>query len=188
MIDARITQAWTHIGAHVHDISVSALALAVATLGVVLLMELRSVLRLRHVVDNQLGRIFEQLDLLSFETQQLLEARHAAQRPAGEDEEAATINAVIVGGTVAAAHRADSAAVVPANNAAPAVTTAPAAAPALVAQGAVPGRVYQNAAALAASGASSREIAERLGLANGEARLLSSLAQARARRTEGAGA
>jgi hypothetical protein len=51
-----------------------------------------------------------------------------------------------------------------------------------------PGAVYQNAAALAASGASSREIAERLGLAAGEARLLSSLAQARARRNEVASA
>jgi hypothetical protein len=51
-----------------------------------------------------------------------------------------------------------------------------------------PAAVYQNAAALAASGASSREIAERLGLATGEARLLSSLAQARARRNEVASA
>jgi hypothetical protein len=45
-----------------------------------------------------------------------------------------------------------------------------------------PGNVYQNAAVMAATGVPTREIAERYGLASGEARLLSSLAQARARR------
>jgi uncharacterized protein YoxC len=74
-----------------HDISVSALAAAVLSLGVVIMLELRSVLKLRQVVDGNLARVFEQLDLLRFESQQLLEGQqliearvpHRAMTPEG---------------------------------------------------------------------------------------------------------
>ena len=71
----------------IHEISQSALAAAVATMGVVILLELRSISRLRHAVDNHLARLFEQLDLLRFESQQLLEVQtrapaHGEQVPA----------------------------------------------------------------------------------------------------------
>jgi len=55
----------------VHEISQGALAAAVATLGVVILLELRSIARLRRAVDGHLSRLFEQLDLLRFESQQM---------------------------------------------------------------------------------------------------------------------
>ena len=48
----------------VHEISQSALAAAVAMLGLVILLELRSIARLRSLVDGHLARVFEQLDLL----------------------------------------------------------------------------------------------------------------------------
>jgi len=59
----------------VHEISQSALAVAVATLGLVILLELRSIARLRRAVDEHLARLFEQLDLLRFESQQIMEAQ-----------------------------------------------------------------------------------------------------------------
>jgi hypothetical protein len=59
----------------VHEISQSALAVAVATLGLVILLELRSIARLRRAVEGHLNRLFEQLDLLRFENQQLSEAQ-----------------------------------------------------------------------------------------------------------------
>jgi hypothetical protein len=172
MIADKFSHFFAQLGLSVHDISVAALAAAVILLGAVLLMELRCVLRLRGVMDSQLGRVFEQLDLLRFETQQLLEGQQSVMPTPAER----------------AAHGADSAA--PAPPWAGPVALPPAAAlrttPTVPAT--TPGPVYQNAAALVASGASSQEIAERLGLASGEARLLSSLAQARARRAQAAGA
>jgi hypothetical protein len=51
----------------VHEISQSALAAAVAILGLVILLELRSIARLRSLVDGHLTRVFEQLDLLRLE-------------------------------------------------------------------------------------------------------------------------
>ncbi|MFI4894870.1 MAG: hypothetical protein ACHP9W_00950 [Steroidobacterales bacterium] len=59
----------------VNEISQSALAVAVATLGLVILLELRSIARLRRAVEGHLNRLFEQLDLLRFENQQLSEAQ-----------------------------------------------------------------------------------------------------------------
>jgi len=59
----------------IHEISQTALAAAVATLGCVIMLELRSIARLRRSVDGHLERVFEQLDLLRFESQQLLEAQ-----------------------------------------------------------------------------------------------------------------
>ena len=74
-----MTRELGHIWLYLHDASVTALAAAVVTLGVVIMLELRSVLRLRHVLDQQLSRVFEQLDLLRFETHQLLEGQPAAR-------------------------------------------------------------------------------------------------------------
>lgn len=58
----------------IHDISQTALAGAVLILGLVIMLELRSIVRLRRLVDGHLARVFEQLDLLRYENQQLLEA------------------------------------------------------------------------------------------------------------------
>jgi hypothetical protein len=55
----------------IHEISQSALAAAVATLGLVILLELRSISRLRRAMDTHLARVFEQLDLLRTENRQL---------------------------------------------------------------------------------------------------------------------
>jgi hypothetical protein len=57
----------------IHEISQTALAASVATLGLVILLELRSIARLRRAVDGHLARLFEQLDLMRFESQQLQE-------------------------------------------------------------------------------------------------------------------
>lgn len=142
-----IAEKFSHLfaGLSVHDISVSALAAAVITLGVVLLMELRSVLRLRKVVDGQLGRVFEQLDLLRFETQQLLEGQQALQSPRP------VANAMLTPAEQ------------PAHGAEGTALALPVLVPAVPAP----------AAAVRTSG---------------EARLLSSLAEARARRAQAAGA
>jgi hypothetical protein len=69
----------------VHEISQSALAIAVATLGVVILLELASISRLRRSMDAHLQRVFEQLDLLRGDSQQLFDGQSQpvpAARPA----------------------------------------------------------------------------------------------------------
>lgn len=58
-----------------YDWSEAALAAAILALALVLVLELRSTQRLRRLVGQELGRIFEQLDLVRFENQQLLEQR-----------------------------------------------------------------------------------------------------------------
>jgi hypothetical protein len=68
--------------AWVHEISQSALAAAVAILGLVILLELRSIARLRSLVDSHLTRVFEQLDLLRLEREQPVEAQLRAVEPA----------------------------------------------------------------------------------------------------------
>ncbi|MFO1401139.1 MAG: hypothetical protein U1F06_06450 [Steroidobacteraceae bacterium] len=65
-----------------YDWSEAALAAAIVALALVLVLELRSTQRLRRVVGLELGRIFEQLDLVRFENQQLLEQR-VGEAPAG---------------------------------------------------------------------------------------------------------
>ena len=65
----------------IHEISQSALAAAVLTLGLVILLELRSIARLRRSVDNHLQRVFEQLDLLRFESQQQSQPLEPATAP-----------------------------------------------------------------------------------------------------------
>lgn len=62
----------------VHEISQSALAAAVVILGLVILLELRSIARLRSLVDGHLTRVFEQLDLLRLGSQQLVETDEPA--------------------------------------------------------------------------------------------------------------
>jgi hypothetical protein len=70
---------WLQLGAvqlhWVHEISQTALAAAVATLGVVILLELASISRLRRAMDSHLQRVFEQLDLLRGESQKLIETQ-----------------------------------------------------------------------------------------------------------------
>jgi hypothetical protein len=66
----------------VHEISQSALAAAVAILGLVILLELRSIARLRSLVDGHLTRVFEQLDLLRLGSQQPVEIMERAVEPA----------------------------------------------------------------------------------------------------------
>ena len=72
----------------IHDVSQTALAGAVLTLGLVILLELRSIVRLRRLVDGHLARVFEQLDLLRYENQQLLEA-HSSSAPSADTARAA---------------------------------------------------------------------------------------------------
>ena len=89
---------WNAVQLHwLHDISESALALAVATLGVVILLELASIARLRRALDVQMQRVFEQLDLLRGDNLQLLEAQQGRPvasvpktAPAGAARAAAT--------------------------------------------------------------------------------------------------
>lgn len=64
----------------IHASSLSALAAAVVTLGVVMLLELRAIARLRSGVERDMARLFEQLDLLRLEGQQLMDGQ--AQLPA----------------------------------------------------------------------------------------------------------
>ena len=68
--------------AWVHEISQSALAAAVAILGLVILLELRSIARLRSLVDGHLTRVFEQLDLLRVGSQQLIGTNEHVDQPA----------------------------------------------------------------------------------------------------------
>jgi hypothetical protein len=70
---------WLQLGAlqlhWVQEISQAALAGAVAILGLVILLELASISRLRRAMDSHLQRVFEQLDLLRGESQKLIEAQ-----------------------------------------------------------------------------------------------------------------
>jgi hypothetical protein len=127
-----------------HEMSQTALAAAVVTLGVVILLELRSIKLMRRAMDSHLGRVFEQLDLLRFE-QQPIEARPG---DSGSASQAFTSTAVQ----------------------APAALSG--------------GNAYAAAAALASTGMRPEDIAQRCGLAAGEARLLASLAAARLGRRE----
>jgi len=137
-----------------HEVSQTALAAAVLTLGLVILLELRAIARLRRSMDSGLARIFEQLDLVRSDTQQSLEAQtYAGIAPAPA---APPVCAPPAGRPVAE----DPVAQAPATN------------------------VYTSAATLASHGLRPEEIATRCGLPAGEARLLASLASARKRRAQ----
>jgi hypothetical protein len=147
-----------------HDWTQLALASSVAMLGIVVALEIRAFTRLRHEVARDLARIFEQLDLVRFETQQLRELQpRAAAVPV------ATL-------------RTGSAPRAPIERPAP---RAPgergilAAAPDLAPQSR---DSYSEAARMAADGAQAPEIAAKCGLAAGEARILVGLQAARSRR------
>jgi hypothetical protein len=159
-----------------HDVSQTALAAAVLTLGLVILLELRSFARLRRSVDINLGRVFEQLEMLRAESRQLLEAQAKA---------AAREAPVVTPAKLALAERkmVERPLVVP-----------PAVEPPLIEPTAldfvvappIETNAYLNATALAAHGLTPEQIAARIGLPAGEARLLASLATARARREQAA--
>jgi hypothetical protein len=61
----------------VREISQSALAIAVLTLGVVMLLELRSIARLRKNVERDMARVFEQLESLRLGNQQIIDVQSA---------------------------------------------------------------------------------------------------------------
>ena len=115
----------------IHEISQSALAAAVLILGLVIVLELRSIAKLRRTVETQLQRVFEQLDLLRVESQEA--------RPPEPAQSVRTLSAMPT---------------------LPAVRTAATAVPA---------------------GKQVDELSARQSLGAGEARLLASLAAARAR-------
>jgi hypothetical protein len=163
-----------------HDISQIALAGAVAMLGVVILLELRSFQRLRRSVDINLGRVFEQLEMLRAESRQMLEA----QEKALAQQAAARAAALSVPGRRAGA-RGEMLERPLASPESERPIIDPTAVDFLVAPPIV-SPAYENAGALAAQGLAPAQIAARSGLPAGEARLLASLAAARARREQAA--
>lgn len=159
-----------------HDVSQTALAGAVLTLGLVILLEIRSFARLRRMVDINLSRVFEQLELLRAESRQVLEAQaQAALRAAPV---VAPAKPVLVERQTLERPLA-----VPPTLERPAVE--PTALDFVVAPP-IDSNAYHSATTLAAHGVKPEEIAARSGLPAGEARLLASLAAARARRDEAA--
>jgi hypothetical protein len=151
-----------------HDVSQTALAAAVLTLGLVILLELRSFTRLRRSVDINLGRVFEQLEMLRAESRTMLEAQAQAA--------AAVLPAMV-----------PSARIVERPLTAPAPIERPVVEPTaldFVVAPPINSDAYVSASALAAHGLAPAEIAARCGLPAGEARLLASLASARMRRDQ----
>jgi hypothetical protein len=162
-----------------HDVSQTALAAAVLTLGLVMLLELRSFNRLRRSVDINLGRVFEQLEMLRAESRKMLDAQAVAQAQA-----AALLAAPsrALAGERQTVER-------------PLAAAAPIERPAVestaldfVVAPPIDNDAYLNANTLAARGLTPEEIAARCGLPAGEARLLASLASARGRREPPRGA
>jgi hypothetical protein len=158
-----------------HDVSQTALAAAVLTLGLVILLELRSFKRLRRSVDINLGRVFEQLEMLRAESRKMLEAQAQAVRAPRALAPAKT--------TAVERQTLERSLSAPAPAAAPVQrpVVEPTALDFLVAPP-IDSNAYLNASALAAHGLAPAEIAARCGLPAGEARLLASLASARVRR------
>jgi hypothetical protein len=140
-----------------HDWTQIALAGSVLALGLVVALEVQAFARLRREVTRDLARIFEQLDLVRFETQQL---RESQVRPPSTP--VASLRPI-----ERPAQRAPGERGIP----------APAAAVVAAARD-----NYSDAARMAADGAEAREIAEKCGLASGEARILVGLQAARSRR------
>jgi hypothetical protein len=162
-----------------HDVSQTALAAAVFTLGLVMLLEMRSFNRVRRSVDINLGRVFEQLEMLRAESRQMLEAQAKALTalraapmvgPARPDPAEMLERPLIAPPTLERAGP-ERAAVEP--TALDFVVAPP-----------IDADAYLNATAMAARGLAPLDIAARSGLPAGEARLLASLASARARREE----
>ena len=159
-----------------HDVSQTALAGAVLTLGLVMLLEIRSFARLRRMVDINLSRVFEQLELLRAESRQMLEAQaEAALRapPVAAPAKTVPLERQTLERPLAAPPTLERPAVE--STALDFVVAPP-----------IDTNAYRNATTLAAHGVKPEEIAARSGLPAGEARLLASLAAARARRDEAA--
>src|ERR1700689_4422324 len=138
-----------------HEVSQTALAAAVVILGLVILLEIRSFARLRRMVDINLGRVFEQLELLRGESRQMLEAQAKAaarELPLVPPAKLAAAERQILERPLAAT---------------PAVLDFVVAPP-------IDANTYVNATALAAHGLPPAEITARSGLPAGEARLLAS--------------
>jgi Protein of unknown function (DUF2802) len=149
-----------------HDWTQFALASSVMTLGLVVALEVRAFTRLRHEVTRDLARIFEQLDLVRFETQQL---RELPVRPASAS--VAALRPVERSTPRAPLERAAQRAPGERGILSPAPELAPQARDS-----------YSDAARMAADGAQAHEIAMKCGLATGEARILVGLQAARSRR------
>jgi hypothetical protein len=162
-----------------HDVSQTALAGAVLTLGLVILLELRSFNRLRRSVDINLGRVFEQLEMLRAESRTMLEAQAQAQAAA------ALLPPTLPSARAVAGERQMMER--PLAAPAPAPIERPVAEPTaldFIVAPAINSDAYLSASALAAHGLAPAEIAARCGLPAGEARLLASLASARMRRDQ----
>lgn len=155
--------------AWVHDLSLAALSAAVITLGLVMLLELRALAQLRRSVDTQLGRVFERLDLLRVDYARLLEEQGPARghSHAGSVSGAGAMNSISVAGLPTAAPGPKSAAA--ANDKIPKSATK-------VGERSPVRAGVAGAAMLLPSALTA------LPLAAGEARLMASLAEARARR------
>jgi hypothetical protein len=157
-----------------HDVSQTALAAAVLILGLVSLLELRSFSRLRRSVDINLGRVFEQLEMLRAESRQMLEAQaQAAVRvpPVAAPAKPLLVERQMLERPLAAPPTVERPVVEP--TALDFVVAPP-----------IDTNDYLNATTLAAHGLKPEEIAARCGLPAGEARLLASLASARVRREQ----
>jgi hypothetical protein len=147
------------------------------TLGLVVLLELRSFNRLRRSVDINLGRVFEQLEMLRAESRQMLEAQAkaavrippvvASAQP--DPTERQVLERPLVARPTLERPVVERPAVEP--TALDFVVAPP-----------IDADAYLNASAMAARGLAPAEIAARCGLPAGEARLLASLASARTRR------
>jgi hypothetical protein len=159
-----------------HDVSVTALAAAVLILGLVMLLEIHCFSRLRRMVDINLSRVFEQLELLRAESRQMLEAQAQAVlrvAPVVAPAKPVLVERQTLERPLAVPPTLERAAIEP--TALDFVVAPP-----------IDTNAYQSASTLAAHGAKPEEIAARSGLPAGEARLLASLAAARARRDEAA--
>ena len=156
-----------------HDVSQTALAAAVLILGLVILLELHSFNRLRRSVDINLGRVFEQLEMLRAESRTMLEAQAQAQAQA--------LAAAVLPAMAPSAKTVDRPLTAPAPIERP--VAEPTALDFIVAPP-INSEAYLSASALAAHGLAPAEIAARCGLPAGEARLLASLASARMRRDQ----
>jgi len=163
-----------------HDVSLTALAGAVLTLGLVMLLELRSFNRVRRSVDINLGRVFEQLEMLRAESRTMLEAQTLAQAQAQAAALLAAAPVVAPSRALAGERQTIERPLAPA-----APVERPAVEPTaldFVVAPPIDNDAYLNASTLAARGLTPEEIAARCGLPAGEARLLASLASARGRR------
>jgi hypothetical protein len=163
-----------------HDVSQTALAGAVLTLGLVMLLELRSFNRVRRSLDINLGRVFEQLEMLRAESRKMLEVQSLAQAQAQAAALLAAAPVVAPSRALAGERQTIERSLVPA-----APVERPAVEPTaldFVVAPPIDNDAYLNASTLAARGLTPEEIAARCGLPAGEARLLASLASARGRR------